>query len=62
MTYQVLFNAKAILLKEQHWCYLTISWEDKGVYTFPNEYLSESERNSTTGVRTLLLRFRSLTL
>ena len=28
-----LFNAKAILLEEQ--CYLTHSWEDKGVHTFP---------------------------
>ena len=30
-----LFNAKAILLEEQKWCYLTHSWEDKGVHTFP---------------------------
>ena len=29
-----LFNAKAILLEEQWWCYLTHSWEDKGVHTF----------------------------
>ena len=29
-----LFNAKAILLEPQ-WCYLTHSWEDKGVHTFP---------------------------
>ena len=29
-----LFNAKAILLEEQ-WHYLTHSWEDKGVHTFP---------------------------
>ena len=28
-----LFNAKAILLEEQY--YLTNSWEDKGVHTFP---------------------------
>ena len=28
-----LFNAKAILLEEQY--YLTYSWEDKGVHTFP---------------------------
>ena len=27
-----LFNAK----EEQYWCYLTHSWEDKGVHTFPN--------------------------
>ena len=31
-----LFNAKAILLEEQLWYYLTHSWEDKGVHTFPN--------------------------
>ena len=30
-----LFNAKAILLEEQCWYYLTHSWEDKGVHTFP---------------------------
>ena len=29
-----LFNAKAIL-REQQWCYLTHSWEDKEVHTFP---------------------------
>ena len=31
----MLFNAKAILLEEQFWYYLTLSWEDKGVHTFP---------------------------
>ena len=38
MAYQLcfrLFNAKAILLEEQYWDYLTHSWEDKGVHTFP---------------------------
>ena len=30
-----LFNAKAILLEEQLWYYLTHNCEDKGVYTFP---------------------------
>ena len=30
-----LFNAKAILLEEQYWYYLTHSWEDKGVNIFP---------------------------
>ena len=30
-----LFNAKAILLEEQLWNYLTHTWEDKGVHTFP---------------------------
>ena len=30
-----LFNAKAILLEEHYWYYLTHSWEDKGVHTFP---------------------------
>ena len=36
MAYQPLwlFNAKAILLEEQQWYYLTHSWEDKGVHTF----------------------------
>ena len=29
------FNAKAILPEEQQWYYLTHSWEDKGVHTFP---------------------------
>ena len=30
-----LFNAEAILLEQQSWYYLTHSWEDKGVHTFP---------------------------
>ena len=30
-----LFNAKAIHLEELQWCYLTHSWEDKRVHTFP---------------------------
>ena len=30
-----LFNAKAIFLEEQRWYYLTHSWEDKGIHTFP---------------------------
>ena len=30
-----LFNANVILLEEQQWFYLTHSWEDKGVHTFP---------------------------
>ena len=30
-----LFNAKAILIWEQLWYYLTHSWEDKEVHTFP---------------------------
>ena len=29
------FNAKSILLEEQSWYYLTHSWDDKGVHTFP---------------------------
>ena len=29
-----LFNAKAILLEELNWCYLTHSWEDKWVHSF----------------------------
>ena len=52
-----LFNAKAIRLEEQQWCYLTHSWEDKGVHAFSQGYLSESESNSANGVRTRLLRF-----
>ena len=37
MAYQPLEvnNAKAIPLEEQSWYYLTHSWEDKGVHTFP---------------------------
>ena len=38
MAYQLLFrlfNVKAILLEEQLWYYLTHSWEDEGVHTFP---------------------------
>ena len=37
MAYQQcrLFNANAILLEEQLWYYLTHSWEDKRVHTFP---------------------------
>ena len=31
-----LFNAKAILLEEQLWCYLTHCWENRGVHAFPN--------------------------
>ena len=31
----MLSNAKAIFLEEQQWYYLTHSWEDKGVHTFP---------------------------
>ena len=31
----MLFNAKAIFQEEQLWYYLTHSWEDKGVHTFP---------------------------
>ena len=34
-TFFRLFNAKAILLEEQYWYYLTYSWEDKGVHSFP---------------------------
>ena len=54
-----LFNAKAILLEEQLWYYLTHSWEDKGGSYLSQGYLSESEHNSATEVRTRVLRFRS---
>ena len=48
-----LFDAKVILLEEQQCCYLTHSWEDKGIHSFPTqEYLFESECNSATGVWT----------
>ena len=36
--------------------FVTHSWEDKGVHTFPQEYLSESERNSVTRVWTRSIR------
>ena len=38
MAYQPfrLFNTADIFLKEHQWYYLTHSWEDKGVHTFPN--------------------------
>ena len=37
MAYQPfrLFNAKTIPLEEHSWYYLTHSWEDNGVHTFP---------------------------
>ena len=53
----VLFDTKSIFLEEH---YLTSTWEDIGVYNFTN--FSESERNSTTGFRTCLLRFHSQVL
>ena len=40
-TFRRLFNAKAILLKEQYWYNLTHSWEDKGVRTFPEGICSK---------------------
>ena len=30
-----LFNDRSILLEKQLWCYLTHSWENKRVHTFP---------------------------
>ena len=42
---------------KNQWYYLTHSWEIKEVHTLP-----ESERNSVTGVRTNVLRFRSPSL
>ena len=32
----MVFIAKTILIEELLWYYLTHSWEDKGVHTFPN--------------------------
>ena len=37
----MLFNSKAIHLKEQQWCYLMHSWEDKAVHTFPKGICSK---------------------
>ena len=37
----MLFNAKAILLEEEQWYYLTHSWEDKEVHTFPKGICSK---------------------
>ena len=31
----MLFNAKALFLEKQQWYYLTHSWEDKMVHSFP---------------------------
>ena len=33
-TFEGLFNAKAIFVKEQHWYYWTQDWGNKGIYTF----------------------------
>ena len=45
-----LFNAKAILVEEQQWYYLTHSWRDKEVHAFPKGINPESEHNSMAGV------------
>ena len=39
MAYQSswLFNAKAILLEEQEWYYLTHIWEYRGFHAFPKD-------------------------
>ena len=36
MAHQIrgLFNAKVMLLEEQQYCYLTHSWDDKGIHAF----------------------------
>ena len=57
-----LFNAKAILLEEQEWYYLTHSWWDKGVHTFPKGICPKVNTNCVTGVWTCVLRFRSPSL
>ena len=42
--------------------YLTHSWEDKGVHTFPKGICPKVNINSATVIRTRLLRFRSPSL
>ena len=54
-----LFNAKAKLVEEQKWYYLTYSSVGKGFIPFPK---SESKRNGFTGVRTHFVRGYSLAL
>ena len=57
MAYQPLslFIVKATLLEEHSWNYSTHSSEKKWFRAFSKEHYCESERNSTTGVRTHLL-------
>ena len=51
-----------LIVKEQYWYYLTQALVgDKGFHTFPERYLSKSERSSLTCVRTPLLRCRGWT-
>ena len=52
-----LFNARAILVEESQWYYLTHRSGDKSVHAFP-ECISESEYQGMTEVRTRLLRCR----
>ena len=63
MAYQLfrLFNAKAILLEEQQWYYLTHSWQNKGVHTFPKGICLKVNVIGATGVWTHL-RIRSPSL
>ena len=50
-------ECRAILIEERHWYYLTHSWRDKRVLSFPN--VSEGWRYSFTGVRIHSLQCRS---
>ena len=54
-TFISLFNAKAILVEEQQWHYLTYSLEDKGVQYLFRGYESESVPKGLTGIKTHLL-------
>ena len=51
MNLRGLFNAKFIRLKEKYRFYLPQSWEDNGVHTFPQGYLSERERNGANSFK-----------
>ena len=57
-----LFNAKAILIEEQY--YLTHSWEDKGVHTFPKGICPKVNviARLETDSRTTIPQFIALTI
>ena len=58
----MLFNAKAILLEEQKWYYLTHSWEDNRVHTFPKGICPKVNVIARLEYELALLRFRSPSL